>query len=768
MSDHIVIMSPQINVDEVTPTTATLSWTAVPGATGYQINLTGQDGSQSTVSSATESMTLSNLLPGFSYDARVVANLAGQGGQLEVGTTTFTTSQSNSVTVNNITPSTASLSWTALTENTVYQIIYTGPDGIERTIASRTNSASLSNLVPGFMYTFRVQADIGTTTFVVGTATTNTGYRIIYTNTGPGGLERTVPSGTNSVTLSGLSAGAFYDVRVEAITSTGTTVVVGTTLVNTDTLPFVFVRDVTATTASVSWMTIPGNPTYLVFYTGPNGLPQTVVSSSDSADLTGLTPGSAYNVIVRANLPDGMGTNEIGTVTFNTDPLVSSPAPRDVYFQSHELDFFTVSWEPGDITDVTGYLVAYTAGSSGFQRSVNDPTTTTITVQDDTLAGNPPTGVLVVPFLGGKIDTNYLVSAEDPPLSALPLAPTSATVQSTSATSYELRWATTPGVDGYVISYATASGDGISSREVAMGRTSEQITGLSPNTDYTFNLYSQRNGLRTRAALTILPPGSPDTTPPSVICPVDINELVEIGTAFAEISVPQPTVTDESGTVVLVSSTLPTTNQFPLGQTPVTFTYRDSALNQASCTFTVTVSSFDSMPPVVTCPSDIVNTIAAGLPGVSIPFASATVTDNSGSFVLVSVIPPSGSTFLVGTTPVTYTYRDPSGNQGSCTFSITISIGSPATNVMVDLVTQDSITLSWPVVPSNLIYQIVYIDPSGSLSQTTSTTETATLTNLLEGTTYNITVLSFTSTGQVEVGTVIATTSSPRQFNWGP
>lgn len=75
-----------------------------------------------------------------------------------------------------------------------------------------------------------------------------------------------------------------------------------------------------------------------------------------------------------------------------------------------------------------------------------------------------------------------------------------------------------------------------------------------------------------------------------MICPVDILELIETGTAFAEISVPQPTATDDSGTVVLVSSTLPTTNQFPLGQTSVTFTYRDSALNQASCTFTVTVS----------------------------------------------------------------------------------------------------------------------------------------------------------------------------------
>lgn len=90
---------------------------------------------------------------------------------------------------------------------------------------------------------------------------------------------------------------------------------------------------------------------------------------------------------------------------------------------------------------------------------------------------------------------------------ALPPAPTSATVRTTSATSYELMWATTPAVDGYVISYATASGDGISSREVPVDRMSEQITGLSSNTDYTFNLYSQINGLRTRAALTILPPG---------------------------------------------------------------------------------------------------------------------------------------------------------------------------------------------------------------------------------------------------------------------
>ena len=76
---------------------------------------------------------------------------------------------------------------------------------------------------------------------------------------------------------------------------------------------------------------------------------------------------------------------------------------------------------------------------------------------------------------------------------------------------------------------------------------------------------------------------------------------------------------------------------------------------------------------------------------------------------------------------------------------------------MVDSITRETITLSWPAVPANILYQIVYNGPSGTQSQTT-TSETTTLTGLLEGTTYNITVLSFTSAGQTEVGSVTATT----------
>lgn len=90
----------------------------------------------------------------------------------------------------------------------------------------------------------------------------------------------------------------------------------------------------------------------------------------------------------------------------------------------------------------------------------------------------------------------------------LPPAPSDATVQRTSATSYQLTWTNSPeNVDGYVISYATTPGGFPTNIDLPPGRTNpEQILNLPENTDFTFNLYSQRNGLRTQATLTTLPP----------------------------------------------------------------------------------------------------------------------------------------------------------------------------------------------------------------------------------------------------------------------
>jgi hypothetical protein len=91
----------------------------------------------------------------------------------------------------------------------------------------------------------------------------------------------------------------------------------------------------------------------------------------------------------------------------------------------------------------------------------------------------------------------------------------------------------------------------------------------------------------------------------------------------------------------------------------------------ASCSFTVTVN--DTQPPVIVCPSNIFGvTPAPGGNGVVVNYPDPVVTDNcplgANPFVCT---PPSGSTFPVGTTTVTCTATDASGNMSTCTFRVT-------------------------------------------------------------------------------------------------
>jgi hypothetical protein len=78
----------------------------------------------------------------------------------------------------------------------------------------------------------------------------------------------------------------------------------------------------------------------------------------------------------------------------------------------------------------------------------------------------------------------------------------------------------------------------------------------------------------------------PDTTPPTIVCPSNIT-LTTTGSCPANVFF-TPSGTDNCGGLSITSAP-PSGSLFPVGNTPVTVTAKDSAGNTNSCSFTVTV-----------------------------------------------------------------------------------------------------------------------------------------------------------------------------------
>ena len=127
------------------------------------------------------------------------------------------------------------------------------------------------------------------------------------------------------------------------------------------------------------------------------------------------------------------------------------------------------------------------------------------------------------------------------------------------------------------------------------------------------------------------------------------------------------TATDNCSATTTVS-TPPSGSTFPVGITTVTNTATDVSGNQSTCTFTVTVN--DTELPVINCPGPITVNAPDGQCSSNVIF-DFTATDNCSVTNRVSV-PASGSAFLIGTTMVTNTATDGSGNTRTCFFTVTV------------------------------------------------------------------------------------------------
>jgi subtilisin-like proprotein convertase family protein len=147
----------------------------------------------------------------------------------------------------------------------------------------------------------------------------------------------------------------------------------------------------------------------------------------------------------------------------------------------------------------------------------------------------------------------------------------------------------------------------------------------------------------------------------TLTCPANITVSNDPNQCGAVVNYPPPTTSAGCGTV---TCTPPSGSFFPVGTTTVTCTDSPSA---STCSFTVTVN--DTQPPAITCPTDV--TAVGGMGGTVVTFSPPTATDNCPG-VTAACVPPSGSTFPPGSTTVTCTATDATGNTATCSFSVVV------------------------------------------------------------------------------------------------
>lgn len=116
-------------------------------------------------------------------------------------------------------------------------------------------------------------------------------------------------------------------------------------------------------------------------------------------------------------------------------------------------------------------------------------------------------------------------------------------------------------------------------------------------------------------------------------------------------------------------------------------------------TFLLTVR--DTQPPQIVCPTGAIATTAGSTAVVTYPPVSAT--DNCQA--TVTCVPPSASTFQVGTTAVNCTAKDDSGNTAGCSFNVTVrqEFGDPIPPGVASSDQKPGSVLAFPVFTSSAI-----------------------------------------------------------------
>jgi hypothetical protein len=211
------------------------------------------------------------------------------------------------------------------------------------------------------------------------------------------------------------------------------------------------------------------------------------------------------------------------------------------------------------------------------------------------------------------------------------------------------------------------SADACGIQSLSLSQTAFNCSHVGPNT-VTLTVTDVNNNVSTTTAtVTVV-----DNTPPVAIA----QNVTVILDATGNGSTTAAAVNNGSSDACGIQSLSLSQTAFTcanVGPNTVTLTVTDVNTNVSTAMATVTV--VDNTPPVFTsCPTDIVVNKDPGVCGAVVTYTTPTASDNCSAVVALTAGLASGSLFPIGTTTVTHSATDPSGNTASpvCSFTVTV------------------------------------------------------------------------------------------------
>ncbi len=402
-----------LNTTNTTTSSATIGWTAVPGALSYKVYYKLSTSSTyillANATTAT-SINITGLAASSTYDWTLRSQCSsGNSAYASAQFTTTGTSTCNAPTglaSSAITNTSATVSWSAVSGAVSYDVDYktsSSSTWINAATATTSTNVNLSSLTATTTYDWRVRtncsalnssystAQFTTTSPVVCNAPTGliasaitsssatvswsavsgaVSYAVDYKAASSSTWINAATNTTStSVNLGSLSASTLYDYRVRthcsSLNSAYSSAQFTTTAPTACTAPTgLNATNITTSSATVGWAPVSGAVSYKVYYKASTSSTYILLANattSTSINITGLTASTTYDYTLRANCSSG--SSPYASAQFTTSAPFTRQAivvnkPMGV-FPNPAVNNFTVSFEVAESGTATISLVNY-------------------------------------------------------------------------------------------------------------------------------------------------------------------------------------------------------------------------------------------------------------------------------------------------------------------------------------------------------------------------------------------------------------------------